>query len=506
MWPRRAGWLPALGAICVLQDARAQLPWHERGPGELLPPPLRRGEPAGRLDADLTWPTFLWAFHRDSLLPPTEVVGLPEGTASRIAAALLAASRSPDEELRWQSLWALARIARHDPALSAALRARVLGEGLLRGAGTVAEVALVAAGLAARGDGEVLAALSAIATDAEAPARNRAFAFYGLGLAAQESREPVVQFRVLAAVERSLLPAREDSAEVLVAALHALALTRIDVAPGLPPPALELLERAWREDAPPGPIDFRAHVPVAVAALVDRDDAAAESWRERFVAVVDEGGPSWSLARSCVLALGSLCRPWEDPGSAGAARGEWLRGVAGHARDLQQRNYALFAMGLAGGARHREFLEAQLGGFSRAWAAFGLAALSARLPARDEAMQRALEQAGAKIRDPAVRESLLAALRVVRREPVGDPAAAFLARYGVPMPGAGDPAAGAVELVATLADDAAPLERRRLAAVALGHLADPAPRHWSARLAHAIDYRSGTAVLLARPNGVLRLP
>jgi hypothetical protein len=64
----------------------------------------------------------------------------------------------------------------------------------------------------------------------------RAFAFYGLGLAAQDATTQKAQFGVLSAVERALLPDSDPDPELRVAALHALALVRIDVAPNLAAP------------------------------------------------------------------------------------------------------------------------------------------------------------------------------------------------------------------------------------------------------------------------------
>lgn len=57
-----------------------------------------------------------------------------------------------------------------------------------------------------------------------------------------------------------------------------------------------------------------------------------------------------------------------------------------------------------------------------------------------------------------------------------------------------------------IGDAKAAVGARQLAAMALGHLGDLGARHWSEVLARAIDYRSGTPVLLGLPNGVLRLP
>src|SRR5262249_57212243 len=118
----------------------------------------------------------------------------------------------------------------------------LLQDKLLAGEGVLAEVACVASGLVAHDDQALLDALGKVANDAKAPARKRAFAFYGLGLAAGETKSALVQFLVLAAVQRVLSTEVGPPVEVRVAALHALALTRIDVAPKLAAPALALLD------------------------------------------------------------------------------------------------------------------------------------------------------------------------------------------------------------------------------------------------------------------------
>lgn len=486
-------------------SATAQVQHHNRGPGELLHPALQKG--VEEFPVDLTAESFLWAFQRDSLLAEAKRAPLPGATTAKIATGLLAATRSLDVELRWQSLWALARIARYDPKLAAQLHQRLLGDGLLQGTDVVAEVACVAAGLAAHGDNKVLAALAAIATDPKEPERRRAFAFYGLGLAAQGDDSKITQFRVLAAVERALLRATEAPTQVRVAALHALALTRIDRAPKLQGPALALLEQAWTEKPSAEPIDFAANVPLAIAAVLPANDPAAERWRERLYWVAANGRSS-SLRRSCALALGGLCRPWQDASSAGAKDGNMLRKLAQGAKDQQVRYYAWFAMGRAGGDQHREFLD---GGIKRnflirPWALFGLAAFAASKSEPDQELVASLEQRFKRTRNRSLLESYRNAMRVIRREGPGDVATDFMERYGIPLPGIGGFGALCAALLATLADQNAATEDRQMAAMALGHLGDTAPRHWSAALARAIDYRSATPVLLGYPNGVLRLP
>lgn len=524
-WGRRRPGIAAATALLVCCSALprldAQTPHHDRGPGDLLPPALAAAGAAGAvavpggpeiLGDDLTLPVYFEAFHRDALLPPTAVPALPAALVERAATALFAATRSRDEELRWQSLWALARLGRNDGALALRVRTRVLGDRLTEGEGPEAEVALVALGLAARGDAAALKTLTSTATDVAGDARKRAFAFYGLGLCAQESEDPVVQFGVLAAVQRALAPPRTSPPEVLVAALHALALTRIDAAPALPAPALELLERVFTEDAPAGPIDFRAHVPIAVAAVLDRDAEAAEAWRARLQTAIADAKERPAVQRSCMLALGRLGQPWEDATSPGAARGEWLREIAASHRDNQVRNFAWIAMGLCGGAQHREHLREGVRGMFlvRPWAALGLAAAAVGTgdgTTVDLVAVKTVDAALAKTRDPAGKRALQWALRVLRDRAPRSRVQDFFDRYETLPPGAGaDPAADVATMVATLADETSGVEARRLAALALGHFVDASPRHWSTQLARAIDYRSATPVLLALPNGVLRLP
>ncbi|HZN38436.1 MAG TPA: hypothetical protein VFD82_06510 [Planctomycetota bacterium] len=484
---------------------------HDRGPGELLPPQVQVRPPAAPPMEDLTDSAFWWAFQADSLLPPRVAQPLPPSTTTMVADALLAATRATEPELAWQSLWALARVARHEPALAALLHARVNEGGLLARDGVIGEVAAVAVGLAARGDDKVLAALAARAGDAKAPRRQRAFAFYGLGLAAQDTTAPKAQFCVLSAVERALLPESDADPELRCAALHALALVRIDVAPNLAAPALVMLERAWAAESRAAPVEVRAHVPPAVAALLRPADAGAEPWRERFAAALGDKASTRAVARSAVLALGALCRPWDAGDSPDARYGERLREIAGAHLDQQTRYYALVAMGQAGGAQHRAFLLERLQGkgakvIERPWVAFGLAAGSVRTGAAADEVVAAIGAAVSGTRPPNQRAAIACADRAVRAQPWPDHDSEFKERYRHQMPGNPSDDVRTGELVRILGDASVPLQQRCLAATALGQLGDASPRHWSAVLARAVDYRSGTAVLLGVPNGVLRLP
>jgi len=494
-------------------DLGAQSPGFYRGEGQLLPPALRGPDDPDTDMADLTLADYLWAFQREALCERVVPVVLPANVLEQVRAALASAAKDVDPTLCWHALWALARIGRHDAEAAGRVRDRVLGGGLLAAQGPVGDVAAVALGLVAHDDAKALTALAQLATDVAAAPDRRAYAFYGLGLAAQDSRQATVQFRVLGAVERALLRASAAPDQVRIAALHTLALTRLETAPNLPGPALALLEQAWSEEpAPPGSsFDFRAHVPIAVGSMVRPDMPAAEAWRARLAAIATETVGSLQMPRSAVLALGALCRPWHDDDSPDAEYGRLLQRLTKDARDLQLRNYAWFAAGLQRGERQRQFLRKGLTGhfLMRPWAGFGLAALALAVADDPDGVAgdvAALEAAIAVTRSRPHRDELTQALDVVQRGVGADTLSLFLTRYHQPLPGVGEPVERAGTLAAELTHASTSLAQRRSIAMALGHLADASPHHWSARLARAIDYRSATPSLLARPHGVLRLP
>ena len=562
-----------------------------RGPGELLPPQL--GGDAGNM-ADLTVWEFAWEFQREALRPERPTLApLPDSLLDAVVPPLQAASRAADEELALLSLWGMARIAAHHDRAAKDVRDLVLTSALRR-PGPVGEVAALALGFAARNEAVAHKALVALAHDtvdgralvaaAAVPERTRCFALYGLGLAAEVDARADVQFRVLAAVERLLLPEAVTPPQVRIAALHALTLVHLDAAPNLPGPALRLLEQQWSLEEPTQLMSIRAQVPNAVAAMLGREDGASEVWRERFRTALQNDGTSIGVRRSCAQALGRLCRRYDGAASPDGQYSEALRAVATNNRDGQTQYLALFALGVIGGAENRSWLCDQLaarGRLRHPWLALGLgcgvvlqgqavdaefvavlqrAAQATKDPGLLGGIAVGLGLCGAKDTAPVLRDLLQQNLRK-------DPAAAALCfalanveardatdalrelamataspdtareamlaygrlggeaahaqltawmldpsldrtrRYAaaVAQRGQSEPKATAA-LVRTLGDAASVVELRRLAAFALGSLCDRSARHWSAKLAAAIDYRGCTPALVGAPNGVLRLP
>jgi len=384
----------------LLVAAPAQDWVRHRGPGDLLPPAL--GGAANGM-ADLTVWQFAWEFQRDALTAPRRVgEPLPAPVLDGVVSALRAQSGAGDAELALLSLWGLARMARRDEGVGKTLREVVLGAALKRSA-PVGEVAALALGLAAHGDKAAIAALRDLANDTAAgrafgdqaavPERTRCFALYGLGLAAENGHDAELQFRVLAAVERLLLPTADTPTQVRIAALHALLLVQLDAAPNLPGPALALLEQQWSLVEPKQLLSVRAQVPLAAAAMLRPADAAAEQWRHRLLVAVAAAETAPAVTRSCAQALGRLCRPIDETTCA------VLREVAKTAKDTQTRNLAFFALGTIGGAPNEAWLMDQLGakgaGFlDRPWIALGLGAGSVwRGEAVGTGMVATLEQA-----------------------------------------------------------------------------------------------------------------
>lgn len=555
-----------------------------RGPGDLLPPQLG-GATKGM--ADLTVWEFAWEFQREALQPPLAAgAALAPAVLAPAVAALRAGALDPDEALATMSLWALARLGREHDEAGAALR-QLVGETLLQRPAPIREVAVLGLGLAARSGQEAIANLRDLASDTaagrklagvpEVPERLRCFALYGLGLAAAGDRNPELQFRVLAAIERMLLPGVGTPPQVRIAALHALVLLQLDAAPALSAPALVLLDHQWSLEEPAQHLSVRAQVPLAAAAMLRPADADAAVWRERLVEALQKPTAN-AVTRSCAQALGRLCRPADEEA------GEVLRSAALSAKDQQTRNLAFLALGLIGGPAHEAWLLQQLGAngtsfLYRPWIAFGLGAGTAMRAEPASAELLAGLVAGARSPNPAVFGAFAVSLGLVgarssaadlagllrRHAAKGDMASSLAAALGgcggsddlplleqvsggiaaprllatamAAMAGIGEP--GITSLRGVLLDDKAPIERRgaaalalrgracapsqaalvgilidgkqsaaarQFAAMAIGSLNDRSPRHWSARLAAGIDYRSATPVLVHSPYGVLRLP
>jgi hypothetical protein len=255
----------------------------------------------------------------------------------------------------------------------------------------VRETAALSLGIAARVEGNSLDLLAGLALDdalgraargGEVDQRTRAYATYGLGLAAQRSDDAAVQVRVLAVVRKLLDRDGRAARDVQVAALHAASLLRTSrrtyAAAKLRAEALDLLAHFFAADLGGGDEVIQAHCPTAIARLVGRDESAGAEHTARFLAALTDGRGrrGTPIAQSCALALGQMALPDDVTGASAGSISESLLDVSRTHIDRQTRHFALIALARIGGERNRDALLREFSGASHAqrlpWCALAL--------------------------------------------------------------------------------------------------------------------------------------
>jgi HEAT repeat protein len=245
----------------------------------------------------------------------------------------------------------------------------------------IRETAALSIGIAAiAGEREVELLVSLVADDArgreackryDVDERTRSFAAYGLGVMAHATTLLPVKQKAFAALRPLVDDTRASGRQLKVAAIHAISLLHLDAAmpreAALLEQVLDCLEHYYLTELGVSEHLMQAHCPTAIAKLVGRDHGKAEHYRALFakelLGKVSAQRTSDDLARSCVLALGRLCRPVDDDKSADARYCDLLRELARDHKDEQTRNFAVLALGQIGGARNHDVL---LDGFDKA--------------------------------------------------------------------------------------------------------------------------------------------
>ncbi|MGB3969189.1 MAG: hypothetical protein WBO45_20815, partial [Planctomycetota bacterium] len=260
----------------------------------------------------------------------------------------------------------------------------------------VRETAALAFGIAALADDRSLALLTELALDRDAgrtavggrvDERTRAFAAYGLGLAAHHCGAAEVQERVFAVLARLLADDGRSGRDVRVAAISAIGLLavqrRTHAARRLQAEATALLGAWFARDLGGGDELVQAHCPTAIARLVGRDLVLGARHQERFCSLLNPGPQatrgSSAIAQSCALALGLMAAPDDGDGSAGADCGEALRTACRSHPDRLTRHFALLGLARAGGSANRAALLKEFDGANsqrRPWCALALGVLS----------------------------------------------------------------------------------------------------------------------------------
>jgi len=421
-------------------------------------------------------------FSRDTMAPSPVVV------RERIAPALLRALREErSTDILDACLIAVAKIGEERDEGGTAPLAAAIRPFQADAKVQLSETAAVALGILADDSKENVELLRALLEDRSAgllrehgiamggavPTRTRAFAAFGLGLIGNTARDEMRARIVEALIGFLEGDARtQASADVAVACLTSLGLTPlpvdlaagpVDVSDGWTRPevVVSLADQvrylmSFYEDRDGRGFLVRAHVPTAVGRLLAA--APDDSWLRdaviaRFVADLDEfSGEAREVQQSCVQALGQLADCDDDPGDV-RIRAALMAIADGSLADQQARNYALIALGRAGGraghgagdpfaalagparANPRSFLIGKLArakSAARPWAALALAVLersridAGRQPSAD--VRAALRTALKDARSPVEIGGLAVAVGIAQDAAAGEVLRAQLKR------------------------------------------------------------------------------
>ncbi len=224
--------------------------------------------------------------------------------------------------------------------------------------------------------------------------RTRSFAAYGAGLLIKQSRQAGASMRLTAALRHVLNDPFKHERNLMVASIEALALFprawRSRAAGALRDSIVADLGQYYDRDLGPGDQLIQAHVPTAIARLLDPGSMIAAKWRERFSddlraglrsSVRGDGKVNHHIAQSCAMALGLMCSPWADDNSAGRQIGELLVDVHRDHRDQQTRSFAVLSLARIGGQKSLAYILSAVDDANKAieqpWLAMALGVIAA---------------------------------------------------------------------------------------------------------------------------------
>jgi len=237
----------------------------------------------------------------------------------------------------------------------------------------IREVAALAIGIAAIADEQELELLVDLALDnAQARSRigrsvdvrTRSFSIYGLDLMAHQHSSTAIKSRAFTAMKQVLGDDRTSNRNIKVAAINAIGILDIGTSTeqdkALLDDALECLEDYYTQNLGAGEQLIQSHCPTAIAKLIGRDHAESGRYRELFAADLQGKGTvkrsSNDIARSCVMALGLMARPYDDKDEKNcpdASYSKLLLDTFHDHKDAQTRNFAILALGQIGGELNR---------------------------------------------------------------------------------------------------------------------------------------------------------
>ncbi|MCA8969706.1 MAG: hypothetical protein KDC95_07980 [Planctomycetes bacterium] len=345
---------------------------------------------------------------------------------SKVLPALIAGLESPssNRDLVSSSMIALAKIGR-DRSMLPRLEKRL--------ADTVQEIREVAAlsmGISAMP--EALDTLIDLATNTArgrslskqtkaVDTRTRAFACYGCGLIAHDTKDIAIKQRVFETMKSLLDNPNVDRSDIMIAALQAIRLLRIEpvdqdrVACELHAGVSAYL-RAFvdRKDSDATAV-VRAHAFTALARITG--SASDPTIRRRFVEALEDDKVALWIRQSAALGLGQITSE-DDQDTC-----DVLRRAIKVNKDQQTKRFCAIALGQIGGAKNRDVLRRELltsKSSMKPWVALGLAILCDATRKRGDIdsigrsisadLQRELREA----KDPAVASGLAIALGILR--------------------------------------------------------------------------------------------
>jgi HEAT repeat protein len=361
-----------------------------RGPGEVVPPnptgghrdpPGPTSDPGISIEVLTTW-DFWWEFNKDAFFRRNGELRAGgrqnplRPTAAEIETRILpmlkkALDDAPERDFDILSacMIAIAKIGRHHDGfdLLGVFRPRLKGRYQ-----EIRETAALSIGIAGITSEDGIGLLSALALDtpegrkaSDAPEisdRTRAFAVYGLGLAAQATSRVEGKRKVFHTLEQLLADETVRGRNLPVAVLQAMSLlnpvgtTEADRA--LLADALQVLENYYRKPMPQAEQSIQSHCATSIAKLIGRKHEQADHYKRLFSDELAAQGPSRrihrDIARACVLALGQLCQPNDDESSVDAKYSRQLLALFEDHEDEQVRNFAVLALGQIGGAANRK--------------------------------------------------------------------------------------------------------------------------------------------------------
>ncbi|MFM1872322.1 MAG: hypothetical protein RL398_1744 [Planctomycetota bacterium] len=237
----------------------------------------------------------------------------------------------------------------------------------------IRETAALAIGIAGIAEGDEMDMLVGLALDNEKGKsvsggtvndRTRAFATYGLGLVAHGKNNLKIKTDAFNALKQLLEDDNVSNRNIKVAVINAIGLLNIDASSEEFKPllaqTLETLEAYYMKKLGPGEQLIQAHVPTAIAKLIDGKHEKASYYKQLFADDLQDKGKvkrsSNDIYRSCVLALGQLALPYdskEDKNNPDNEYSKLLLETYQKHKDLQTRFFSVLALGQIGGEQNR---------------------------------------------------------------------------------------------------------------------------------------------------------